>query len=187
MMKRLPKLNSTFSLVIASARHVVVGPRLWQKGSVPTGACMLGSTLILGAMALASSPAAAAEVRSERPPTPAMSLEDAGAMSIWTNPANLGFDPDPSSAFFYAWSPDGRDAAPRSFTRKPQASGRAWAARASLSSGPTTQTRSISSFGGGIQPGVEDLTGAQPLTGLLAPRTKSAQLIPDSWTLLARN
>ena len=77
---------------------------------------MLGSTLILGAMALASSPAAAAEVRSERPPTPAMSLEDAGAMSIWTNPANLGFDPDPSSAFFYAWSPDGRDAAPRSFT-----------------------------------------------------------------------
>ena len=77
---------------------------------------MLGTTLILGALALAVSPAEAAEIRSERPPTPAMSLEEAGAMSIWTNPANLGFDPDPSSAFFYGWSPDGKDAAPRSFT-----------------------------------------------------------------------
>ena len=84
---------------------------------------MLGTTLILGALALAVSPAEAAEIGSERPPTPAMSLEEAGAMSIWTNPANLGFDPDEARNFFYGWSPDGKDAAPAA-SRLPEAEGR---------------------------------------------------------------
>ena len=112
-------LNKPFSICsVGKSRRAPVAPiaRLWQKGMVPFGASMLSSTLFMGALALSTAAAEASEFRPERPPTPAMSLENAGAMSIWTNPSSIGFDPDPSSAFFYAWSPDGSSAGPRVFT-----------------------------------------------------------------------
>jgi len=99
-MKQLPKDNSSLTLARPRKHTMVVEARLWQKGRVPLGAWMLGSILFWGVGAL-SSPAAASELGPDRPPLPAMSLEDSGALSIWRNPANLGFDPDPSFALLW--------------------------------------------------------------------------------------
>jgi protease-4 len=62
---------------------------------------MVRSTLALSALALFAVNSHAQELRPDRPALPAMSLEEDGALSIWRNPANLGFDPDPSFALLY--------------------------------------------------------------------------------------
>jgi protease-4 len=62
---------------------------------------MVRSTLALSALALFSVNSNAQELRPDRPALPAMSLEEDGALSIWRNPANNGFDPDPSFALLY--------------------------------------------------------------------------------------
>jgi protease-4 len=50
-----------------------------------------------------SAPAHAEEASVERPVLPSMSIAaDDGALSIWRNPANLAFDPDPSYGLIYA-------------------------------------------------------------------------------------
>ena len=101
MMKQTSKAISTSTIGSDAARVLVEFGHLWQKGRVPLGARMLGTTMFWGAIALSSPEANAAELGPDRPPLPAMSLEDHGALSIWRNPANLGFDPDPAFAFLY--------------------------------------------------------------------------------------
>ncbi len=103
MMKQFPNANSNRALVTAQSAAVVGTARLWHKGRVPVGARMLGTTLFWGVTALSTPQAIASEVNPDRPPLPAMSLEDGGALSIWRNPASIGFDPDPSGAFLYGW------------------------------------------------------------------------------------
>lgn len=92
---------SKTTLATGRVEAVVARRHLWHKGRVLSGARMLGLTLFWGAVALTSPTATAAEPGPERPPLPSISLEDAGALSLWRNPANLGFDPDPSFAFLY--------------------------------------------------------------------------------------
>jgi protease IV len=101
MMNQSPKAISITTLADAPASPVVVRSRLWQKGMVPPGAWMLGTTLFWSAVALSSPEAVSADISPERPPLPAMSLESQGPLSIWKNPANLGFDPDPAFSFLY--------------------------------------------------------------------------------------
>jgi protease-4 len=78
---------------------------------------MIGNAMTLSVVSLLSLNAYAAEIHPDRPVLPAMSLEEDGALSMWRNPANLGFDPDPSVAFLYGagLGGDGTSAAPRSF------------------------------------------------------------------------
>jgi hypothetical protein len=78
---------------------------------------MIGNAMTLSVVSLLSLNAYAAEIHPDRPVLPAMSLEEDGALSMWRNPANLGFDPDPSVAFLYGagLGGDGTTAAFRSF------------------------------------------------------------------------
>jgi len=62
---------------------------------------MVISTLIWGAWVFSAPQAAAQTLTPDRPALPAISLTEDGAMSLWRNPANLGFDRDPSVAFVY--------------------------------------------------------------------------------------
>ncbi len=93
--------TSNIALVTVENPPVVEKPCMWQNKKVPFGARMLGTTLTLSAIMLLSLNAYAAEIHPDRPALPAMSLEEDGALSVWRNPANLGFDPDPSFALLY--------------------------------------------------------------------------------------
>ena len=70
------------------------------------------TTLTLSALTLLSWNAHATETHPDRPALPTMSLEETGALSLWRNPANLGFDPDPSAAFLYGSNLGSDDAQP---------------------------------------------------------------------------
>ena len=79
---------------------------------------MVLSTLILGAWVAGANSATAQTLAPDRPALPAMSMSEAGALSIWRNPANLGFDADPSVALVYGTpldSGEGPASAPNSF------------------------------------------------------------------------
>ena len=79
---------------------------------------MVLSTLILGAWVAGANSALAQTLTPDRPALPAMSMSEAGALSIWRNPANLGFDADPSVALVYGTpldSGEGPASAPNSF------------------------------------------------------------------------
>ena len=66
--------------------------------------------LALTVTGLLAQPARAGAAGVERPTLPSMStVADDGALSMWSNPANLGFDPDPSFGLIYA-QPFGGDA-----------------------------------------------------------------------------
>ena len=77
---------------------------MWQNNDEPFGARMKRTAVTLSAATLLSMNAFATETHPDRPALPAMSLEEGGAMSMWRNPANLGFDPDPSVALLYGSS-----------------------------------------------------------------------------------
>jgi hypothetical protein len=112
MMKQHPHASSNTILAIAESRGVEDRLRLWQKGTVQSGARMVISTLIWGAWVFGSHDAAAQTLTPERPALPAISLTEDGAMSMWRNPANLGFDRDPSIAFVYGAPLDSLDTPP---------------------------------------------------------------------------
>ena len=78
---------------------------------------MLKTTMTMSAITLLSLNAHAAETHPDRPALPTMSLEEDGALSMWRNPANLGFDPDPSFALLYGAGLGGDEttATPNSF------------------------------------------------------------------------
>jgi protease-4 len=102
MMKQPFQVSSNTILVSDVIPKVVDITDLWQKRGVPLGVRMFFATFIMGVFTLSSSNAWAQEIHPDRPVLPAMSLTDDGALSIWRNPANLAFDPDPSFGFVYA-------------------------------------------------------------------------------------
>ena len=117
MMKQYLHANSNGNLVSAQPVALEDKARLWQKGIVQSGAKMVLSTLIWGAWVAGANGASAQTLTPDRPALPAMSLTEDGAMSIWRNPANLGFDPDPSVGLVYGTpldSGDGPATAPNS-------------------------------------------------------------------------
>lgn len=95
------KAYSSPTLVNAYLPRVVEMSWMWQNKKEPFGARMKRTALTLSATTLLSMNAFATETHPDRPALPAMSLEEDGAMSMWRNPANLGFDPDPSVALLY--------------------------------------------------------------------------------------
>ena len=79
---------------------------------------MVVTTLFWGACIAGISSASAQTLTPDRPPLPAMSLTEGGPFSMWRNPANLGFDPDPSIGFLYGSTLDAANTpatAPKSF------------------------------------------------------------------------
>ena len=118
MMKRQSQDDSNTNLANVQNCTLEQRTRLWQKGNVQSGAKMVLSTLILGAWVAGANSALAQTLTPDRPALPAMSLTESGSLSMWRNPANLGFDADPSVALAYGTpldTGDGPATGPNSF------------------------------------------------------------------------
>ncbi len=118
MMKEHFKADSSSILVNAQTKNLLAEGRLWQKCTVELGAMMVVTTIVWGALIAGTTTASAQSLTPDRPTLPAMSLTEDGAFSMWRNPANLGFDPDPSIGFLYGSTLDSADTpstAPKTF------------------------------------------------------------------------